>query len=240
MDRKSATIDEVLATFSSHLAKNYPSPGDFRRNFDLLLKGKRERPGGAEYPISLERNIVFLNDLVSEAEGLVEGILAAETAETTKEEDVLPALDAIEKRAHDANARKHREAFVDGSVAAFRELRENRAAGGKPYLDKLEFNYRYLMTLRIFLFEFISVVAAIRAGYSISGGMAEILAKIRNHLELTVHYYIGNVAVEGDERAKPGFGDAGPGAGGVWPDAGGPERGDGAAEHGPGPAGGIA
>jgi len=195
MELMPATIEEVLATFSSHISKNYPSPEGFRRNFDLLLKGKRERPDAAAYPVSLEKNIVFLNDLVAEAEAFVERILAAGPGGGTKEEDILPALDAIEKKAHEANARRHREAFVDGSAADFRELREGRAGGGKPYLDKLEFNYRYLMTLRIFLFEFISVLAAIRASYSITGGTAEILAKIRTHLELTVHYYLGNVAV---------------------------------------------
>ena len=208
MELKPATIEEVLATFSSHLAKNYPSADVFRRNFELLLKGKRERPGAAEYPVSLERNIVFLNDLVAEAETFVERILSGEAGEGTKEEDVSPALDAIEKKSHETNARRHREAFVDGSAAEFRELREDRAAGEKPYLDKLEFNYRYLMTLRIFLFEFISVLAAIRAGYSIAGGTPEILAKIRNHLEVTVHYYLGNVAIGGEEGAGPCAGGA--------------------------------
>jgi hypothetical protein len=216
MDLKPATIEEVLATFSSHLAKNYPSADVFRRNFELLLKGKRERPGAAEYPVSLERNIVFLNDLVAEAEAFVERILAGEIGGGAIEEDVSPALDAIEKKAHETNSSRHREAFVDGSAAEFRELREDRAAGEKLYLDKLEFNYRYLMTLRIFLFEFISVLAAIRAGYSITGGTSENVAKIRNHLELTVHYYLGNVAVGEEEGAGPGAGDAGgagPGAG---------------------------
>ena len=228
MDLKPATIEEVLATFSSHLAKNYPSSDVFRRNFELLLKGKRERPGAAEYPVSLERNIVFLNDLVAEAEALVERILAGESGGSAKEEEIAAALDAIERKAHEINAQRHREAFIDGSAAEFRELREDRAAGEKPYLDKLEFNYRYLMTLRIFLFEFISVLAAIRAGYSIQGGTAELLAKIRDHIELTVHYYLGNVAVGEEEGVMPGAGGAephggseesgpGPGsAGGAW------------------------
>ncbi len=203
MDLKPATIEEVLSTFSSHIAKYYPSADVFRRNFDLLLKGKRERPDEAQYPLSLERNIVFLNDLVAEAEAFVGRILAAESDGGAKEEDLSAVLDAVEKKAHEANARRHREAFVDGSAEEFRELREDRAAGGKPYLDKLEFNYRYLMTLRVFLFEFISVLAAIRAGYSIAGETSEILAKIRNHLELTVHYYLGNVAVAEEEGVKP-------------------------------------
>ncbi len=217
MDFKPATIEEVLSTFSSHLAKNYPSADVFRRNFDLLLKGKRERPGEAEYPVSLERNIVFLNDLVAEAEAFVERLLAAEAGGGAREDDVSPALDAIEKKAHETNVRRHREAFVDGSAPDFRELSEDREAGGKPYLDKLEFNYRYLMTLRIFLFEFVSVLAAIRKDYSISGGTSEILAKMRDHLELTVHYYLGNVAVAGEEGEGPVAGGAEPGSGAAGP-----------------------
>jgi hypothetical protein len=220
MELKPATIEEVLATFSSHLAKNYPSADDFRRNFELLLKGKRERPGAAEYAVSLERNIVFLNDLAAEAEALVERILITEGGGDTKEEDISRALDAIENEAHETNARRHREAFVDGSEAEFRELIEQRAIGGKPYLDNLEFNYRYLMTVRIFLFEFISVLAAIRVSYSIPGGTTEILAKIRNHIELTVHYYLGNVVVGEEEGGNLGGGGAGPGVGGAEPGVG--------------------
>jgi hypothetical protein len=213
MDLKTATIEDVLSTYSSHLAKSYPLPDVFRRNFELLLKGKRERPGSVEYPVSLERNIVFLNDLVAEAEALVERILSVEAEGGAKEEDVSPALDAIEKKAHETNTRRHREAFVDGSAADFRELREDRAAGGKPYLDKLEFNYRYLMTLRIFLFEFISVLAAIRTGYCVAGDTGEIMAAIRDHLEVTAHYYLGNVAVAGEEGEGSGPGGAEPGPG---------------------------
>ena len=215
MDLKPATIEEVLSTFSSHIAKYYPSADVFRRNFDLLLKGKRERPDAAEYPLSLERNIVFLNDLVADAEAFVERLLAEETDGGAKEEDLSAALDAVEKKAHEANARRHREAFVDGSAPDFRELREDRAAGGKPYLDKLEFNYRYLMTLRVFLFEFISVLAAIRVGYSVAGETPELLAKIRDHLALTVHYYLGNVAVAEKEGAGAGNGGAAPGPAGI-------------------------
>jgi hypothetical protein len=198
-----ATIEDVLATFSSHLAENYPEPAAFRRNFDLLLAKKRERPGAAGYPAALERNIVFLNDLVAEAETLVERI-AAPDGGGLKEEDVAPALEAIEKRSHESTSSRHREAFVDGAAADYAELRADRAAGAQGYLEKLEFNYRYLMTFRIFLFEFIVVFAAIRASYAVSGDSKSILNKIRNHLELTAHYYLGNVAVKGEGDAPPG------------------------------------
>jgi hypothetical protein len=198
-----ATIEDVLSTFSSHLAEHYPEPAEFRRNFDLLLGKKRERPGAADYPATLERNLVFLNDLVAEAETLVARI-ASPDAGGLKEEDVAGALEAIEKRSHESNSSRHREAFVDGTAADFAELRADRGDGGKPYLEKLEFNYRYLMTYRIFLFEFIAVLAAIRVNYSISGDSDLILKKIRNHLELTAHFYLGNVAVRDAGDAAPG------------------------------------
>jgi len=201
MSLKRATIEELLATFSSHLAESYPSRDGFRRNFDLLLSKKRERPGASGYPESLERNIVFLNDLVTEAESFAGRLLAGEAGEGTKESDIVPALEAIEKRSHERTAQRHREAFVDGVSEDFQELREDRAAGGKLYVDKLEFNYRYLMTYRIFLFEFISVLAAIRAEYALAGEAGEIMAKVRGHLEITVHYYLGNVAVGGEGSA---------------------------------------
>lgn len=203
MTLKPATIEDVLATFSAHLAERYPGPEEFRRNFDLLIEKKRERPGAADYGAALERNIVFLNDLVAAAEALVARI-AAPDAGGLKQEEIAPELEAMEKRAHESNASRHREAFVDGTAEDFGELRADRAAGGRPYLDKLEFNYRYLMTFRIFLFEFIVVLAAIRTGYAISGDSDLILKKIRNHLELTAHYYLGNVEVEGDGGAVRG------------------------------------
>ncbi len=192
-----ATIEDVLATFSSHLAEHYPAPAEFRRNFDLLLGKKRERPDAADYAAALERNIVFLNELLAAAEALVARIAGPDAA-GLKEEEVAPALEAIEKQAHESTSSRHREAFVDGTAADYAELRADRAAGGEGYLEKLEFNYRYLMTFRIFLFEFIAVLAAIRTSYALSGDSALILQKIRAYLELTAHFYLGNVEVKGE------------------------------------------
>ena len=49
MERKRATLEEIIATFSNHVSRNYPSPADFRRNFDILLWGKRDRDGADGY-----------------------------------------------------------------------------------------------------------------------------------------------------------------------------------------------
>jgi hypothetical protein len=203
VEPRTVTIDEIVATFSSHVSKSYPSPKDFRRNFGLLLKGKRERADKEGYSVSLEKNIVFLVDLVAEGERLVERLLRPGNPDEQDAGPVSARLEAMEKTAHERTAKLHREAFVEGTAAGFEELRGDRSSGGAAYVDKLEFNYRYLMTLRIFLFEFISVLAAVRSEYSISGAGHEAARKIRDHLELTAHYYLGNVAVGEEGAVKP-------------------------------------
>jgi hypothetical protein len=194
MHQQDVTLDEVLATFSLHISKEYPSAQDFRRNFNLLLKGKRERGGERGYAISLEKNIAFLNDLVADAEVFMETLLTTGLDES-EGNDLNARLAALEKQAHGKTAQRHRSAFVDGNVPEFKEFFEQRKMPGGGYLEKLEFHYRYLMTLRIFLFEFISVLAAIRPRYSIPHVETATLRKIRGHIELTAHYYLGNVAV---------------------------------------------
>lgn len=203
MERRTVTIDEIIATFSSHVSKSYPSPKDFRRNFGLLLKGKRERVDKEGYSVSLEKNIVFLVDLVAEGERLAERLLMPGHTDEPDAPSISARLEAMEKTSHERTAKLYREAFVEGTAAGFEELRGDRSAGGSAYVDKLEFNYRYLMTLRIFLFEFISVLAAVRSEYSISGAGHEAARKIRDHLELTAHYYLGNVAVGEEGAMKP-------------------------------------
>jgi hypothetical protein len=203
VERKTVTIDEIVATFSSHLSTHYPPPEDFRRNFDLLLKGKRDRADEAGYSTTLEKNIVFLSDLVGEAEKLVGKLLAPAGGEEVGERGIPAALEEMEKKTHEKTARRHREVFVEEAAGEFGELRADRAAGGPAYIDKLEFNYRYLMTLRIFLFEFIAVLAAIRVEYSISDATSGSARAIRDNIELMAHYYLGNVAVGAEEKEKP-------------------------------------
>lgn len=201
---KTATLDEVLATFSAHISKSYPSPENFRRNFALLLEGKRGRSGEAEYAVSLEKNIVFLNDLVAEAEGVLGSLLLPAPEGGLEEEELAARLGELEEHAHGQTAKRHRELFVEGTGDEFRELRAGRSAGGTAYLDQLEFNYRYLMTMRIFLFEFLGVLAAIRTEYALEKVAAGAGQRIRNHLEVTAHYYLGNVAVSGGEGVAGG------------------------------------
>jgi hypothetical protein len=202
-ERRRVTVPEIIATFSEHLSKSYPPPKEFRRNFDLLLGGKRGRGAGDGYALSLEKNIVFLSCLLEEVEALLTRLLGP--SGSAKDMERIPAaLEAMEKRSHERTVRRHREGFIEGTAKDFEELRRERPAGGADYLAKLEFNYRYLMTLRIFMTEFISVLAAIRAEYSIAGDVPENARAIRSQLELVSHYYLGNVAVGERDAAKSG------------------------------------
>jgi len=215
MKDREATVDEVLATFSAHISKSYPSPQDFRKNFELLLKGKRGRSSEAEYADSLEKNIVYLNDLVASAEALLGTLLLPQAETDLAEKDLSDRLNEIERAAHDQTAKRHREAFIEGTGVEFKELLAEKKAGEGAYLDKLEFNYRYLMTLRIFLFEFIGVLAAIRAEYRLPKTAPAAAQRIRNHIEVTAHYYLGNVAVGEVEEGKSGAEGGGAGGGAV-------------------------
>jgi hypothetical protein len=206
MESNRITIEEVLATFSNHVSKHYPNVKNFRRNFNMLLKGKRDRLDQGQYELSLEKNIVFLNDLVAGGERFLERLLAGEKS-VSSGEDVASALAALEAKAHEGTTDRHREAFIDGKDPEFEELVEARAKGGSAYMEKLEFHYRYLMMLRIFLFEFISVLAAVLAQYMLAKGGRGAVQKARSHLELTAHYYLGNVEVgeraEGNDEGRP-------------------------------------
>jgi hypothetical protein len=195
MNKREATIDEILATFSAHISKNYRSPEEFKRNFELLLKGKRERFKDDEYLVSLEKNIVFLNDLVAEAEAVLEKLLCWESAEGRVGPDLPDMLVEIEQAAHARAAQKHRDAFLGSKGGEFTALLAERDTGGRSYLERLEFNYRYLMTMRIFLFEFLGVLDAVRSEYTLRKLSPAAVRRVRNHIEVTVHYYLGNVAV---------------------------------------------
>lgn len=204
LNETSAGIEEILATFSSHITKSYPSPESFRKNFDLLLEGKRGRLSEADYAVSLEKNIVYLNELVTGAEALVGKLLDSPGESPAVALGIAEELNKLEHRAHERTAGAHRDVFIEGKGEEFKDLLEERKTGGPAYLDKLEFNYRYLMTLRIFLFEFLGVLAAIRSEYRIAKAAPMALQRIRNHIEVTAHYYLGNVAVLDAEAGEEG------------------------------------
>lgn len=195
MARPRATLEEILATFSGHLAKSYPTPEDFRRNFDILLFGKRDRTDAPGYRLSLEKNIVYLSALLDEALALAERML--DPSAPADEKSLPTVIEGIEKKVKGGTAVRHKRAFVEGNDPAFRDLYAERESDG--YLEKLEFNYRYLMTLRLFVIEFVSVLAAVRSSYDIAPPPADARRRVRNQVEIMAHYYLGNVTVQEPE-----------------------------------------
>ncbi len=196
MEKKHADIDDLLATFSSFIKENYPESGRFRENLGALLLAKKKRLSEKSYIESLERNIVFLQELTMEGEVFLEEVLET----VNDEENVLddgagPPLDAMEKRVKETAQARHSEIFADGGEIDLHGLALLKKGGGGEYVDKLEFNYSYLMTLRMLLFEFFNVIAEISKEYIIDRIDSAAPAHIMNHVEMTANYYLGNVIV---------------------------------------------
>lgn len=200
-DRK-ATLDDIIAVFSAHVEKNYPAPSDFRSNFDTLLESKREKIRSASYAASLEKNIVFLSMLIDSAMALIECLL--DPNREIGKDNLQALVEELEKKAHDATNERHKRAFVNCEDREFAPLVKLRAGGEASYIEKLEFDYKYLMTLRLFLFEFASVISAVREEYDLASSDPSAIEKIKSQLSLTANYYLGNIAVgetEGENDA---------------------------------------
>lgn len=193
MSKKKVSVEEILSTFSSHISENYASGEKFRENLDYLLQEKRNRLDKDNYRSSLEKNIVFLDELVSGVEHFLSRLLSGEVR--MKIENLENALKEIEEEGR-RRVQNRKEIFREDERREFRELKELKKKGGDIYIDKLQFHYRYWMTLRIFFFEFLNVVVSIGEKYELPRIDAAEFRQILNHLELTANYYIGNVEVE--------------------------------------------
>lgn len=191
---KQAGLKEILTTFSSHISKSYPSPGEFQERLRLLLENKKEGTGDDAYTKSLETNIVFLHDLVTEARALL-GLLLKSEGKPKKNLDAI--LEEMEGKVRAQTKKRHAAVFVRGEDEEFRELAEMKREESTGYIEKLEFNYLYLMTLRILLFEFFNVLESIKAGYKLAKMKPDASREVTDSLALTAHFYLGNVKVEG-------------------------------------------
>jgi hypothetical protein len=203
---KRATIEEILATFSAHVSKSYPSPDEFQERLRLLLENKRERTDGAEYADSLEANIVFLHDLIAGGRALLDLILKEKESKGKKINSILGEM---EKKVRSQVKKRRAAAFSKDGDEEFRELAGMKRYGGPGYIEKLEFNYLYLMTLRILLFEFFNVLESIKEGYKLAKMSEDAPKAVTDSLGVTAHYYLGNVKVE--EEPDEGSGESGAG-----------------------------
>jgi hypothetical protein len=190
---KQATFEEILATFSQHISKNYPAPEEFRERMEMLLENKRERTEKDEYVISLEANVVFLHDLVTEGEVLLGKLLRPDTKAKEKL-DVI--LDKLEKKVRARTKKRSRALFEEEGDEEFKELARMKHEGSSEYRPKLEFNYIYLMALRILLFEFFNVLESIKESYVLAEMEERAPQMVMASLRLMANFYLENVKVE--------------------------------------------
>jgi hypothetical protein len=193
--RKKADIEALIATFSAHVRENYPAPAAFSENLDRMLGAKKERMEGGEYIFSLERNLVFLKDLVDEGEALLEYLLGRINDGEPTSGKINSALRALEDKVRSGTSGRVEQVLGGEGAKDFEELSALRGGDRDVYTEKLEFNYKYFMAFRMLLFEFFGVLAAIREEYEITGVEEGAFELIRGNIEMTANYYLGNVSV---------------------------------------------
>ena len=190
---KEATFEEILATYSDHVSKSYPAPAQFRQRMEMLLENKREKTGEEEYLGSLETNVVFLHDLVTEGEVLLDKLLRPDTRAKEKLDTI---LEKLEKKVRSQTKKRRESLFEADGDEEFSELARLKREDPDRYRSKLEFNYIYLMTLRILLFEFFNVLGSIKEMYPLAEMKANAPKLVMDSLGLTANYYLENVTVE--------------------------------------------
>ncbi len=184
----------MIATFSAHVSENYPAPEVYRENLTSMLAAKKERMESGEYVASLERNLVFLKDLVTEGEALLEYLLERINNPEPTAEKITTALGALEEKVRSGTAGRVEQVLGESDEDDFRELTELRGKDQEAYTEKLEFNYIYFMAFRMLLFEFFGVLAAVRAEYEITNADEAAVGLIQSNIEMTANYYLGNIS----------------------------------------------
>jgi hypothetical protein len=160
-----------------------------------MLAAKRDRMEETEYVASLERNLVFLKDLVTEGEALLEYLIERINDEEPTAEKIEAALAALEEKVRTRTAGRVEKVLGGSSVEDFKELAALRRGDREAYTGKLEFNYKYFMAFRMLLFEFFNVMAAVREEYEIERVDEAAFGLIRSNIEMTANYYLGNISV---------------------------------------------
>lgn len=204
MEKKKADIEELIATYSDHITGSFPDREQFRENLFRLLESKRERMAEGEYIVSLEKNVVFLSDLAVEGEAYIEVLLEQVNDDAAAAEPLESVLEEIEGRTRASASERHRLIFEGGGGEGFEGLIEAKGGDRKEYAKRLEFEYLFLMTFRIFLFEFINVLNAVRPGYHIERVDSAAPGLVLGNIRMTANLYLGNVTVgeivEDDEK----------------------------------------
>lgn len=193
--KKGADIEAVMATYSAHVSETYPAPERFRENLARMLEAKKERLTPEAYLDSLERNLVFLVDLVTEGEAYLELVLGRVNDPSLTCEQIAGTISEMERRVRASTARRRPELLGPQGTGALAALAALRGGDGAAYLERLEFNYIYYMAMRLLLFEFFNILAAVREEYSVERVDEAAFGHVRAHVEVTVNYYLGNISV---------------------------------------------
>jgi len=193
--KKKADIESLIATFSAHVTENYPPPEVYRENLTSMLAAKKERMESGDYIASLERNLVFLKDLVTEGEALLEYLLERIDNPEPSADKIHTALGALEEKVRSGTAGRVEQVLGESDEDDFRELTALRGKDQEAYTGKLEFNYIYFMAFRMLLFEFFGVMAAVREEYEIGRVDDAAIGLIQSNIEMTANYYLGNISV---------------------------------------------
>ncbi len=193
--KKQADIEALIATFSAHVKENYPAAETFRENLTSMLAAKKERMESGEYVKSLEKNLVFLKDLVTEGEAYLEYLLERINDKAPTAEEITGALGSMEEKVRAGTFGRVEELLGGKGGEEFGELAALRGKDEKAYTEKLEFNYSYFMAYRMLLFEYIGVLAAVREEYEIERVDEAAFGLVQSNIEMTANYYLGNISV---------------------------------------------
>ena len=188
--------EEIIAAFSSHIREQYSSVEEFRERLSGLLENKRKKFSGDSYVVSIEKNIVYFNSLILGVEAFIDKVLKSPKQAGKLLKDVEKTLSELEKSVEDKTEEQHRRTFVecsDPSIAALLAIKEENKS---EYIEKIEFEYRYLFTFKLFLFEFVSVLRAVLEKYSIPGEIFEFRDIIMQSIEFLTNFYIGNIKLD--------------------------------------------
>ncbi|MDD3642342.1 MAG: hypothetical protein PHQ19_02630 [Candidatus Krumholzibacteria bacterium] len=196
-EKKSADFEELLATYSAHVSESYPAPERFRENLARMLEAKKERRSSGAYVDSLEKNLVFLVDLIAEGEAYLELVLGRVNDAGLTSGEISRTIGEMEGRVRASTSRRRTELLGPGAGGELAALAALRGGEGKAYLEKLEFDYIYHMTMRLLLFEFFNILAAVREEYVVERVDEAAFGLALVHVEMTANYYLGNISVGG-------------------------------------------
>ena len=201
--KKTIGMDDLIATYMTHLSEKYKIPHEFGLKLDVLLAEKRNRAGPEEYMGTLEKNIVFFSDLIVEGEALIDIFLRPKKGRGGSDIDLNELLSEMDRKVRAKTDERHRKIFGGKGGEEFAELVKLKKSGDPLFVERLEFNYKYLMTLKILLFEFLSVLDSIASEYEIDPGEGGAGKRIIDSVKMAANFYIGNIDITSGNNGSP-------------------------------------